>query len=289
MKLLSRPDIQLYITAVLVFFGGMLFVSNSAIDIHMQDTYGLFTDKSYLWACLLIGLEALIYTLTLRFRQFRWLQVLHVASLLLFFLAYATVEDPPMPRRYFDYYDRPFFFYGRVVHPAAFSTTLLLVIGQAGFIINIIAGVIRGRELPQAPDQPQPALQLYLIALLALAAGIACYFVPDLLPADLPVFPGIALAILIAAEAAVYLLTNSYRQLRWLQQLHVTSAFACAVLFPMVPYFIFLYNFPDIHTGAMFGMFIPVVVLWLAVLSFLVGQLAFTVNIIAGFFRGQKS
>ncbi|MBO9152912.1 hypothetical protein ACFOTA_11895 [Chitinophaga sp. GCM10012297] len=234
MKWLSRPDIQMYITAVLVFFGGMLIVSHSVIDIHMHDTHGPFADKSYLWACLMIAAEALIYTFTLRFSQFRWLQVLHVASLLLFLLAYVTVESPPMPRRYFDYHDRPLIFSGRVFDPVTFFTTMLLVIGQAGFVINIIAGFIRGPKTSQAPGQPQPALQLYIIALLALAAGVACYFAPVLLPADLPVFP-------------------------------------------------------DIHEGFMFGMLVPVLSLWLAVIAFLVGQLAFIVNVIAGFCRGKKT
>ena len=83
-KYLSRPDISLLLMAGLIVAAGATTDSDATVDLHFHDTYYVISifHLAIVYAVLLVA-EAGLYTATSWFRQWRWLQVLHVVSMLL--------------------------------------------------------------------------------------------------------------------------------------------------------------------------------------------------------------
>ncbi|RPD38417.1 hypothetical protein [Chitinophaga barathri] len=155
MKYLSRPDIQLLIIAAIVVILGQLQVANSAIDIHLHDTYFVIALSHLAWAyAIFLVMEAGLYTTTSWFRQWRWLQIFHIFSLVLLPLTFIVMSgyhyepEPGMPRRYFDYNNYSELAVMRLQFLPWFVTASLLIFlaGQIGFVVNIVAGFFRGRN-----------------------------------------------------------------------------------------------------------------------------------------------
>lgn len=150
MKYLSRPDILLLVIALLIVAAGAIPPANAAIDIHLHDTYFVITIFyiAIVYAILLIT-EAGLYTATSWFRQWRWLQIFHIISLVLpvpLLIASLNIHyDPPsgMPLTYFEYDN---YFLSQPLTRATIVVVLIFLAGQIGFVINIIAGFFRGRK-----------------------------------------------------------------------------------------------------------------------------------------------
>lgn len=135
MKLLSQPRTILLITALLVIFSGVI-TAGTFMDIHFHDT--MYVINSLHMGILIGGyflLQAVIYYLTRNYKQWRSIQYFHVATTILILLASMSSEG---------YYD-----FGSLYRISIITVTLILffVLGQILFIINLIAGFIRGKKV----------------------------------------------------------------------------------------------------------------------------------------------
>lgn len=151
MKYLSRPDLQLVLIALFCLAAGVA-ASHYTVDIHLLDTYyilGLFTIAVIFAA--LVMIEAGIYTLTSKLRQWRWLHILHIVSILWIIISFVLYcyfggsrnMEPGAPRRYYDFAGYSLF---QIASPLMTFTLLLFLAGQIGFIVNVVAGFSRGRK-----------------------------------------------------------------------------------------------------------------------------------------------
>lgn len=284
MKYLSRPDIQLYLIAILTFLVGTLIVFNSAQVIHTGDTWTIIEEmKTPLELGAFIGLEGFLYAITRRFRQLRWLQVLHVISMVFLPVIFFLYIQPSMPRRYVDYGDNQPDPSGKLFDVTMLIARLVFIIGQFAFIANLITGFRRGRKGPHHSEslgKPSSvaAIQILAIGSALLAAGILDELFGESL--FLSAFrPAVAVSLLFIFEALIYALAADFRQWPVLQRIHVSCSLAAAV-----SAFLFYYSLSPAFANEL-----SVVVLWLFLITFFAGQIAFIVNITAGFIRGRKS
>ncbi|WP_346317015.1 hypothetical protein [Chitinophaga sp. YIM B06452] len=292
MKYLSRPDIQLYLIAVLTYAAGVIVSANTAQDIHMHDVYnaseGMGTAAQL---GLFIALEAIVYTVTQRFRQSRILQVLHVASVPLFPFAYLFTIAPAMPRRYYDYEGGPYQL-DKPFNTLTYIALLVFITGQVIFIVNLVNGFRRGRRAPQEEgthmlSPASSAIQMLTIALMMLAAGITTQlsFVAGIFLEGF--IPAATVAAFFAFEALVYALTARFRQSPLLQRLHIVSTFVLSLALFFFYYFVLLDNLPP---GYHFNISIdlPTALYWFIPIVFFAGLAVFAINVILGFVRGKK-
>ncbi|MGX5818143.1 hypothetical protein ACWKWU_08105 [Chitinophaga lutea] len=130
------------------------------IDLHLHDTYFVIDNYGTLLA-LLFGpvflIEALLYYFTRKFRQWRWLQSVHIActtvalALLVVISLYAPqwLGKVQEARQYADYNSwnaaREAQYPVQLAVTAAFMFGLFFL-GQLAFVVNLIAGFIRGRR-----------------------------------------------------------------------------------------------------------------------------------------------
>ncbi|WP_109695836.1 hypothetical protein [Chitinophaga deserti] len=145
---LIRPEVLLIIMAAFFATKGLVY-SNEAIDAHLHDTYYIIAWP--LWAFpgpLVLLLFALIYWLTRNLRQWKALQYFHVLSFLVapFLISLLTTDNNipvsgSIPDDYFERYN----------NVQRWGTVLLviLLLGQIAFLINLIAGFIRGKKSPE--------------------------------------------------------------------------------------------------------------------------------------------
>jgi heme/copper-type cytochrome/quinol oxidase subunit 1 len=150
-RFLSRPDIQLVLIVLCCLAAGAV-ARHYAVDVHLHDTYYILSlfSLAVIFAFLVMP-EAGIYTLTAKFRQWRWLHILHVASLIWVVISFGFYSyfggsfntEPGAPRIY---YDLGGFNMLRVSGPLFIFTVLVFLAGQVGFLVNIIAGFYRGRK-----------------------------------------------------------------------------------------------------------------------------------------------
>ncbi len=147
-KYFSRPDILLLLMAGLMAAAGAMTDADTAIDLHFHHTYYIVSifHLAIVYAVLLVA-EAGLYTATSRFRQWRWMQVFHVASLLISPLLLVVSSGVFTERRYFDYssqssflLQRPFLVWWHV------AGILIFLAGHLAFLVNIVAGFFRGRK-----------------------------------------------------------------------------------------------------------------------------------------------
>lgn len=139
MKFLSQPRYLLLAISLLLIIYGILTAS-STMDIHLHDTY--FVVSNFHMG-VIVGtfflLQAAVYFLTQNYRQWRSIQYFHVLSIALIILI--TRPADPEPFHYADY--------GRFSSQETLNLILISVflLGQILFIINILAGFIRGKKV----------------------------------------------------------------------------------------------------------------------------------------------
>lgn len=141
MKRFTRPDIQLCIICLLALTGGYY------LEYLSQDSY-LYNSNPATGVCIFILAEAFVYTLTTRFRQWKSLQYLHIASIIaglwiLAGLAHYSNFDSRMPE--ISVYPAAAE-YIRLVDILARLLVIVTLSGQGIFVINVAAGFIRGRN-----------------------------------------------------------------------------------------------------------------------------------------------
>ena len=147
-KYLSRPDISLLLMAGLIVAAGATTDSDATVDLHFHDTYYVISifHLAIVYAVLLVA-EAGLYTATSWFRQWRWLQVLHVVSMLLSPLILVVSSGVFTERRYFDYSsESSFLLQPRFLRWWYVTGILIFFAGHLAFLVNIVAGFFRGRK-----------------------------------------------------------------------------------------------------------------------------------------------
>lgn len=149
-KFISQPKGILLLFSLLVVLIGLVN-ARSIVDIHVHDTMFVV---SYLHIGLFIGgfllLQTLIYFLTDNYRQWRSIQYIHIISIVLVVLfgigggLYSPRHTPSSePIHYADYSS----FGGLSFFEVVFSFLFIFfLLGQLLFIVNLIAGFIRGRK-----------------------------------------------------------------------------------------------------------------------------------------------
>lgn len=146
MKQLLLPKYLLLIVSLVVITAGLL-TANRTTDFHFHDTFfiinnfhvGVFIGGFFL-------LQAVLYFLTDTFRQWRSLQYFHVISTgltLLLGMGYVLYHILQEPRslRYYELARTPW--YDKVIT----LVLLTFILAQILFIINLIAGFIRGKKV----------------------------------------------------------------------------------------------------------------------------------------------
>jgi heme/copper-type cytochrome/quinol oxidase subunit 1 len=134
---------------LVVLFG--LINARSIVDIHVHDTMFVV---SYLHIGLFIGVfllfQTLIYFLTDNYRQWRSMQYIHIISIVLVVLfgigggLYSSHDNPRSEPLIYADHSR---FGGLAFFEVAFSFLFIFfLLGQLLFIVNLIAGFIRGRK-----------------------------------------------------------------------------------------------------------------------------------------------
>lgn len=261
---------------------------DSATDLHLHDTYFVI---SFFHLNLFLGLillaEAGIYAATEGFKQWKWLQVLHVISVPPVIVILILSAIPPTMRWYGDVGVDTSPWNDEIVIVIARICILFFIACQIGFIVNVIAGSIRGRKTgsPQTWHAHTAAWQLYFIALLVLIFAIIIGLFDDTLPYVFLLFS--AIAAFIAAQAGIYVFTSQFRQWRWLRIVHVAS-----IIVAFVMGVILLYAFTEDKASSIVvysGWEPPGVLATAEKTVFFAGQAAFIVNVAAGLFRGKKT
>jgi heme/copper-type cytochrome/quinol oxidase subunit 1 len=147
-RTLSHPALLLALLLIPLILWGVII--GDAVDIYLHDTY--FVIGRYFltgWLGTFIAVEAFIYLLTSAFRQWKALHRTHIYTMVLvtagvfFLLAYGGINGGA---RYYDYST----VYGTLNSPwvsiVSLITVLAFLTGQLAFLINIIAGFIRGKK-----------------------------------------------------------------------------------------------------------------------------------------------
>lgn len=138
----ARPEVALILLAFgFVIVGLIPSDSRYAIDIHLHDTY-LVISRHHLYFMLSwpIAVVAFIYFVTRNFRQWKGLHYFHIVSILI------CCVDVLYPRQFFyaSFNDHN----SAMEKPALFVWAFLL--GTLAFLVNLIAGFIRGKKSPEA-------------------------------------------------------------------------------------------------------------------------------------------
>lgn len=150
-KVISRPEILLLLLIVPVILWAVLI--GDAFDIHLVDTY--FVIGPYFltcWLTALLTLEAFIYYLTNRFRQLKVLQRIHVYGLAFFIaVVYFLLASRGSGElgRYYDYgsvEDAYGSFNDRLTSILVLAGMLAFFTGHVAFIVNLLAGFIKGKK-----------------------------------------------------------------------------------------------------------------------------------------------
>lgn len=112
-----------------------------------------------------------------------------------------------------------------------------------------------------------------------------------------PRYLSLLLLSFLPAEAVIHFLTRRFRQWRWLQYVHVYGVLIFVVT-ALVLFSSFFISAPDggnnvyaryYNSGASSGSWAPLLILLLAILALVLAHIAFVINLVAGFIRGQKA
>lgn len=180
--------------------------------------------------------------------------------------------------------------YFYMVNKITVPLAIIMILGQIAFVVNIIVGFIRGKKhLPMIKSSflktlLRPETTLILIAL-AYATAMLVPYSPDT-AIDIHLHDTyyiiarghiyLLMAFLIALVAVIYFLTRRFRQWPFLQYFHI----ACIVIFQLslsINRFYLVNEMLD-ERGTAFSAIV-----------FFIGNVAFLVNLTAGFIRGKKS
>ncbi|WP_298714182.1 hypothetical protein [uncultured Chitinophaga sp.] len=135
-------------TALLAFFWLIVYIINTSRG---NDYLGIWPEPTIYWPLILVAI-ALIYAFTSGFRQWRTLHYMHVASLVmlpvLLFSWASAYGNTPEETYYFvnetarrQWEDRQ-----RVINVLLKPASIFIFAAQIGFVVNIIAGFIRGKK-----------------------------------------------------------------------------------------------------------------------------------------------
>jgi hypothetical protein len=145
-QILNQPFNLLLVTAVLLFVFSFLTLGQS-MDIHLHDTYFVFSTILFIWVVGTIFLLIwAIYQLTRKFLWQRFLTWFHVVVTIFILVLLVTVSFwhdkliPPVKRDFVSFYtfeqDRQR--EARIILPLG----LLFLVSQLAFVLNIVGGFI---------------------------------------------------------------------------------------------------------------------------------------------------
>lgn len=131
-----RPEVVLILIAFAYAIATLVpYSPDTAIDIHLHDTYFIIArGHIYLMMAFLIALVAVIYFLTRRFRQWPLLQYFHIACIVIFQFS-LSLDRYYLVNEILNEGGRAFY-------------AVVFFIGNLAFLINLVAGFIRGKKSP---------------------------------------------------------------------------------------------------------------------------------------------
>ena len=145
------PYNLLLLTALLLFAGG--FLATQTIDIHLHDTYFVFTSRFLIWSgALLFALLWVLYLATktaLFSKTLSWIHILLtiISCLVIITTAYLmhNVYEglAAMPSRYLDYGVAKKYDYLNNLEIATWILLLILALGQIIYIVNLFVGIYK--------------------------------------------------------------------------------------------------------------------------------------------------
>ena len=149
-RLKQSPYNLLLLTSILLFIVG-LFSSNSAMDIHMHDTYFVFPLTYFIWTpSIILFIFWLLYLLTkknLYSIKLTWTHIILTIATCVFiltlpFLLTNSYEGlAGMPRRYYDIgQSKTYQFFGKLTK-TVIVTAFILALGQLTYLLNLFLGV----------------------------------------------------------------------------------------------------------------------------------------------------
>lgn len=152
LRLKQRPYNLFLLTAILLFIVG-LFSFNSAMDIHLHDTYYVFPLTYFIWTPTIILLIFwLLYLATkniLFSKRLVWTHIILTIVSCIFILTIPCFMTNSydglagMPRRYYDIWQsKTYKFFGNLTKTAVFLI-FTLAVGQLTFIVNFFIGLYR--------------------------------------------------------------------------------------------------------------------------------------------------
>lgn len=140
-----RPEVILIVLALGLATAALFpWDDNNSIDIHLHDTYYVIAISHI---CMLLAIPlafaAIVYFLTRNFRQWAVLKYFHLLSfgmipVLLYFL---STDFQISYYRQDDVFNR-----FNSVKMLSLATVLIFVLGQVAFLVNLIAGFVRGKK-----------------------------------------------------------------------------------------------------------------------------------------------
>jgi heme/copper-type cytochrome/quinol oxidase subunit 1 len=151
MTKISIPVRLMLLISVIILLVNYFVYRGATMDIHLHDTYFVVDSSiiTLLLSCFL-ALETLLYFITSSYRQFCLLQYLHIATILLFWVAclvfhfMPAATAPAAPAHYYNLsaYETSM----QMPHLVITIALLLLITGQLLFAFNLLAGFIRGKK-----------------------------------------------------------------------------------------------------------------------------------------------
>lgn len=153
MQLKQRPYNLLLLTGlILVLTSFFLFDGNSAVDIHLHDTYFVIAHTHIFWLLAILAFFMwTLYLLTnkiLYSKSLTWTHIIVTILTLVLFASTLFIGDGhinPMPRRYYDYSNwNSLDMYSTLIKVGAI-TLFILLLGQINFVINFIVGIFKSK------------------------------------------------------------------------------------------------------------------------------------------------
>ena len=144
-----KPYYLFAVAAAILFIVGM-FIPQSTMDIHLHDTYFVFSSRFFFWflSILLLG-YFLLYLATdtmLYSKKLTWIHVVITVVYIIIFILYSRSfsNNVGMPRRYYDYGNgfNAYFHFQQEARTLRL-TTLTFILAQLLYVINLLAGIIK--------------------------------------------------------------------------------------------------------------------------------------------------
>lgn len=142
MKVLLQPKGILLIISLLTIVFGML-TAGSSVDFHIHDTYFVVSNlHTGVFLGVFFLLQATIYFLTDNYRQWRSIQYFHVLGIALIIPAIFSFRLYTSRPYHYASYDQ-----FSTISMLGVILAVLFLLGQILFIINMLAGFIRGKKV----------------------------------------------------------------------------------------------------------------------------------------------